>query len=329
MNKNFISRYYKSMILWIIIGVIVTAIVMIIADISEVIKVFNHINLNYLPFILALAPLNYLFRFLKWNYYLKLLKIHLPPKINRSIFFSGLSMTITPGKIGELLKSYLIKEYKGTEVSKTSSIIMAERVTDAIAMIILASLGSLMYEHGTIVLPITLGIIILGIFTLVSDKMFHLFKKTFSRVPIINKYFYLIENFQESSKKLFTLKSLIYAILLGLISWGFEGIVVFLALKELGGSISLLGSIFVVSFASIIGGISFLPGGLIVAEGSIMGILMLLDTSKELAAATTVITRFSTLWLGVIIGMVALFFIKNLLIKYNLSNHIQTIKKNT
>ncbi len=81
---------------------------------------------------------------------------------------------------------------------------------------------------------------------------------------------------------------------------------VFFSLRALGGEISILGSIFVVAFSSVVGAVSTLPGGLGVAEGSIMGILMLLGISKEMSAAATLITRFSTLWLGVIIGMIGL-----------------------
>jgi len=315
MEINLIKKYHKSIITWPVIGILVMAIIMMFSDFKSVIKILSDINLNYLPLILALAPLNYLLRYIKWNYYLKQIDLDLPDKVNRCIFVSGLSMTITPGKVGELLKSYLIKEYNGTDISKTSPIIVAERVTDAIAMIILASIGSLLYSYGQIVLLVTFIFLGIGISALYFKGLFSIITRVLSKIKYIDRNIHLLENFQLSAEKLLDPKSLIFAILIGIVSWGFEGFVVFLSLKALGGSIPLLGSIFVVSFSSIMGAISTLPGGLGVAEGSIMGVLVLLGTSKEMAASTTLITRFSTLWLGVIIGTIGLYSIRGILSK--------------
>ena len=310
MEKSLINKYKKSIIFWTIIGVLVTAVIMMISDFMGVLNLLSKINLRILPLILILAPLNYLLRYVKWNYYLQQIKLDPPSEINRAVFISGLSMTITPGKIGELLKSYLIKEYNGTEISVTSPVVMAERVTDAIAMIILASVGSLAYSYGQYILLFTLIFLGTGIAALYFDKLFAIIRSLLAKIKFLEKYLHLLDNFQESARKLLGLKSLLIAVFIGIISWGFEGIVVYLSLMALGGHISILGSIFVVSFSSIMGAISVLPGGIGVAEGSIMGILILLGTSREMSAAATLITRFSTLWLGVIIGVFGLIYVK-------------------
>ena len=85
---------------------------------------------------------------------------------------------------------------------------------------------------------------------------------------------------------------------------------IYLAVRALGGTLPILVSIFVVSFSSVLGALSFLPGGLGVAEGSIMALLLLAGLGKEMAAATTLVTRFSTLWLGVLIGIIGLYFVQ-------------------
>jgi glycosyltransferase 2 family protein len=83
-------------------------------------------------------------------------------------------------------------------------------------------------------------------------------------------------------------------------------VIIFLAVRALGGEISLFGAFFVIAISSIAGAISFLPGGLGVAEGSIMALLVLSGINTQIAAATTLLTRFSTLWLGVAIGIYGL-----------------------
>ncbi len=303
---DFLSRYKRPLLTGFILGIAVIVLLLGIADFQGVAAVFSRIDLKLLPVILLLAPLNYLFRYVKWNYYLKIAGLEPDPRMNRYIFMSGLSMTITPGKVGELLKCYLLKEHMGAPVSKTSSIVMAERVTDALSMVVLASLGFLAYPYGKVVVPISAGILFTVILVLHSDRLFKGITARLANVNWLDKALSFLRDFQRSAKMLFSTRSLLFAVGIGVVSWGFEGFVVYFAVKALGGEISILGSFFVVAFSSLLGALSFLPGGLGVAEGSIMAILLLTGIGKEMAAATTVITRFSTLWLGVGVGIVGL-----------------------
>ena len=303
---DFLSRYRRPLLTGFILGITVIVLLLVIADFQGVAAVFSRIDLKLLPIILLLAPLNYLFRYVKWNYYLKIAGLEPDPRMNRYIFMSGLSMTITPGKVGELLKCYLLKEHMGAPVSKTSSIVMAERVTDALSMVVLASLGFLAYPYGKVVVPISAGILFAVILVLHSDLLFKGITARLANVSWLDKGISFLGDFQHSAKMLFSTRSLLFAVGIGVVSWGFEGFVVYFAVQALGGEISILGSFFVVAFSSLLGALSFLPGGLGVAEGSIMAILVLTGIGKEMAAATTVITRFSTLWLGVGVGIVGL-----------------------
>ncbi|MCK7516981.1 MAG: flippase-like domain-containing protein [Ignavibacteriales bacterium] len=44
--------------------------------------------------------------------------------------------------MGELLKSYLVKQVNGTSISKTAPIVFAERATDFLSLTILALAGA-------------------------------------------------------------------------------------------------------------------------------------------------------------------------------------------
>ena len=313
--EKVLSNYKKPILTGIIIGISVLAVLLVISDVQAVGKVLLGFKLQYLPLILILAPLNYLFRYIKWNYYLRQVGLKPDPVMNRYIFMSGLSMTITPGKVGELIKSYLLKEHMGAPVSTTSSIVMAERITDGIAMVILASLGSLAYVYGGYVLLIAAAALTLSILVFRIDSLFVFVSNLFSRARFLQGVSKFMLNFQHSAKKLFALKSLFIAVGLGVISWGFEGLIIYLAVLAFGGSISVLASIFVVSISSILGALSALPGGIVVAEGSIMALLLFFGLSPGMAAATTLVTRFSTLWLGVGIGIIGLYLTQTVLLK--------------
>ena len=77
-----------------------------------------------------------------------------------------------------------------------------------------------------------------------------------------------------------------------------------------GSLILLLQATFVHSTASIIGAISFLPGGVGTYEiTSVALIQFLLGISQASASAATILIRVVTLWFSVIVGFVALGFV--------------------
>ena len=140
--------------------VVMTAIALY-SDVPKMLAALVHFRWIYLPLILGFTLFNYFWRFVKWQYYLRRLKIVLDWRKSLIIFLSGLSMAITPGKVGELLKSYLLRQATGAAISRTSPIIVAERLTDGIAMLGLAATGLVLYRFGWQILLI---LFVFGIF---------------------------------------------------------------------------------------------------------------------------------------------------------------------
>ena len=98
--------------------VVMTAIALY-SDVPRMLTALVHFRWVYLPLILGFTLFNYFFRFVKWQYYLRRLRIVVDWRKSMLIFLSGLSMAITPGKVGELLKSYLLRRVTGATISRT------------------------------------------------------------------------------------------------------------------------------------------------------------------------------------------------------------------
>lgn len=315
--RELATKYKKPFGIGIIAGLVVITVLLITGDLRGISGMFLTFDRRYLPLILLLAPLNYFFRYLKWNYYLQRTGLHPETKMNRLIFLSGLAMTITPGKAGELLKCYLLKEHIGAPVSVTSSIVLAERLSDGLSMVVLAAVGLLAFPYGqyallTVFLLLVTAVAVFRYESLFQHLLLLLGKRDRGWGPKIAGF---LREFQQTARRLFTLPALAFAVGIGVLSWGLEGLVIFLVVRALGGALPVLVSIFVVSFSSILGALSFLPGGLGAAEGSIMALLLLAGLGKEMAAATTLVTRFSTLWLGVLVGIAGFYLAQRELFK--------------
>jgi len=266
---------------------------------------------EYLPLILGLTLFNYFWRFIKWEYYLRHLQIGISHTKSLLIFISGLSMAITPGKVGELLKSYLLKREILAPISRTSPIIVAERLTDGIAMLILALAGLALYRFGWEVLLLLLLLGAAGIAFVQNRRIALLFLSFCEQLPGVSRFTHMIRAFYESAYTLLRWRPLLLAILIGLISWSGECAALYFVFIGLGVTPSLallIKATFILAFSSIVGSASGLPGGLGVAEGSVLGLTRLLvSPSAALGGAATLIIRFCTLWFGLALGVIALF----------------------
>lgn len=317
-NKAFnITKIKRGIVIYAILGVAVFAVIGIYADFGSLKESISSFDFSYLPLILILAPMNYVLRYVKWNYYLKQLKIDVPKRINLPVFTAGLSMTVTPAKVGEFFKSYLLRKLCGIDMAKTMPMVLMERVSDAISMIILASIGAIAFAYGYAAIIACVVIIALFVAAVRIKSFAMLIIKWLSRVKFLKRFAHAFENFYSHTYELTRIDRLGVAVGIGCVSWFFEGLVVFFALRAFGVDFSVLGSVFTVSVSSLVGALSMLPGGLIAAEGSILGVLsVLFDVNKVLASATTIVTRISTLWLGVVIGIVGLVVVQRMLKKH-------------
>jgi len=275
------------------------------ADFDKVLKAFSLFNWFLLPLLLLLSFLNYVTRFLKWDFYLHLLKIKIKKIDSFFVFMSGLIMSVTPGKMGELLKAYLVKQISGEPISKTAPIIFAERITDFLSLIFIGLIGGYVYNFGReIIIAVGIFFIFLTI-ALTNKNIGEAIINYFSKISFIKKYTEHANAAYESAYQMLQIKPLLQMSLLSLVAWFFECLGYYLILTNFNVEISLLWASFSYAFATIVGAISMLPGGLGVTEGSLTVLLQQKHYSLDIAFASTFIVRIVTLWFAVFVGVVS------------------------
>jgi uncharacterized membrane protein YbhN (UPF0104 family) len=243
------------------------------------------------PLALALTALNYLLRFWRWQRYLARLEIEVPTGRSFAIFVAGLSGTITPAKLGEVLKCALLKRSFGVPVRRSVPIVLAERVTDASGVVVLAVAAG----AGANRWPL-LALALAGVAAIVLVV----------RSPLLERFSRLGEA-PEAARALLETRLLLGMTVLSAVSWFFECLAAYVCVRGLRLDLSLVDTVVVFSLGSLAGALSFLPGGLGVAEGSMTGLIRVLgDVSRAGAVAATVLIRAATLWFAVALGLVGL-----------------------
>jgi uncharacterized protein (TIRG00374 family) len=294
----------KGLLIGLVLGFLLYAALAFLADLRQVLSYGGSFPFLIIPAVLALATGNYLIRLVRWNYYLRALDIGLSAKLSAIVFFAGLSMSITPGKFGELLKAQYIKNIDGTARSRTGTVVIAERLTDLLGILFLASFGVFQLHYGQVVFFVCVAIILCALVIIASRSLSLGLLKLASRIPLVGKVAHKLEEAYVSVARLLSPAPLIAATVLATIAWGCECIGFYLVLASLPGlQITLPDAVFIYAFATVVGAVTMLPGGLITTEGTMTGLLLLLGIPAAGAVTATLITRLCTLWYAVALGL--------------------------
>lgn len=296
------------MLISLVLGIVVIFGLLIYSDFADVAQALSQFRWQYLPLILGLALLNYGLRFIKWHVYLgKVGVTGLARMDSLYIFGSGLAMAITPGKVGEWLKSYLLNQSHGTPIGRSAPVIIAERVTDMLAMVLLTLGGVIAFGGGWQVMAIALALTV-GVIALARNRGLALkVLSLLSKPRFLSKWVGSVEQFYESAYVLAGTWNVVWATLLSVASWFGECLALYLVMLGLGieGSwMTLLAITFINAVSSLAGALLMLPGGLGATEGGITGLSqVLLGVAKGPAGAATLIFRLCTLWFAVALGI--------------------------
>jgi uncharacterized membrane protein YbhN (UPF0104 family) len=247
-------------------------------------------------------------RALRWQYYLRLSGIRVPFGASVTIFFSGLAMSITPGKVGEILKSLLLKEGFDVPVARSGPIVVAERVMDLAALLMLGAAGFAWAKAPALALALV-AVGALGFFALgKSRRLGLLLINLLTKVPPVAKFREKLLTAHASLFELWGLVPFSSSLLLSIGAWGLQALilVVFGAGMPPAG-IGIADSLVAYSAPLLAGTLALLPGGLVLTEASMAGTLQALSGVSPAAAATlTILVRGATFWLAVALGFLAL-----------------------
>lgn len=269
---------------------------------------------HWLPAILGLVLVNYAGRLVKWLWYLRLVGSSIRPTDGARVFGIGMAMVLTPAKAGELLKSYMVKNAAGTPMRITAPIVLAERLTDGLAMLVLAGLGLFAVDDPSLrrAAVLVLAALLSVVLIVWLRPLAHGLLRLGERVPVVGPRAGQAKDFYESSYTLLRPRNLVVAVAIGVVSWTCEGLAYYLVLLGVDPSLptgwqTAWTAIFIFSISTVLGAVVATPGGLGATEAGLVALSRrMLGLAATPATAAAIIVRFATLWFGVAIGLVSM-----------------------
>ncbi len=300
--------------IWIIIifSVALYLIMGIYADFGKLISSLDGFDWLFIPLMLIIVTISYFIRFFKWNFFLRHVGVHLKIEDNLFVFFSGLAMIITPAKAGEIWKGWLIKEINGENLNKTIPVVIVDRMTDVIGLVILSLTGVIYYESSAYLILIIMAVFIVFVGIIRSERASERLIKLMEGQA--KKYGGDVRHMHQTFQKTIETKYLVGMSFLSMLAWFLECLALFLIINGFQQSLNILLSTFTFSFASLAGAVSMIPGGLGVAEATLSGLLVFFGLNPSAAVGVAIVIRFGTLWYGAVLGfLVHLTFKKRIL----------------
>ena len=311
-----LARFRRGVIGGLALGVLLYVGYALWVGADEVLDALIGFQWAWLPILLLLSLANYAIRFARWEWLLRALEIRIPLGSSIAIFLAGLAMTLTPGKVGEFLKSYLLKRRHGVPMATSAPVVFAERVADLLSLVLLASFGvaSLGAAAGAApVLGVAAGTVLALLVTLRSKRLSAVLLRLVARLPRGERIAERGSEALNASRALLAPWPLLVGVGLGAVAWFCECMGYWLAFRGFGvEGMRAAVAVFAYAFSTVAGVVT--PGGIGPTD---IGLIELArpftpGLRNEVATAASFLVRVCTLWFAVALGALALLRFRNL-----------------
>ena len=301
---------FDNRIILVLVAVIgIYAIFLFISDFSIISEKISNFKINYLPLILFFVSASWTPLFIKWHFLLKNCEIHVPLKKSILVFLSGPAFEITPGQIGALVKSQILKTSSNIPRTKTVPIIVVEKVYDLIGAVLASIIGIVILGMEPHLIVIAILVLVTIFFFVYYRPASEIFFKQITKRKFFSKYVENISDFYEIVHKSTNVKVATICILLALTYWFMVSAAGYYTLIAFDINIlDYLKVLAIYATSTLLGAISFIPAGIGITEGSITGLFTLNGIDVSTALILSVMIRVLTLWYTVGVGFVALKF---------------------
>jgi len=288
-------------------------------------KTWNTIkNANFVYIFIAViaSSIGLFIRVLKWD-------VLLPRRFGIKKLFSvqllGLTISnFTPGKVGEPIKSVLLKMTHRLDVSESLPSVIWERVLDLVVLIFFSlviintiSLETNFSYIGYFGVAAFVVLIVLVVLVMKYRSFGVRMLKITKRLPVLKR---ISEGFIDTFYSVKIKKSgILKGLLLTSLAWIIDGVSFYFAFLSIGIELNPLILVGILSLSVIIGVASFLPGGIGSTEIVMVLLFGAVGVGGSVAVSGILLSRLVTFWWSVFIGVIVLI---NLSRKMNLKNLI-------
>ena len=275
-----------------------------VTDFSEIRQVFDEFSAGIAILVISLSICNYLLRGLRWKWFCHVVGADLGAWAALRHYVAGFAFGVTPARIGEVVRIQFLKSEFGAPYTKGMTIVIADRLTDLLGLALLTLVASAVLAEAN---SLTYALIaVAAVFFAAAlrrpDWIVPVTRITYRLTGKAARFHVGIRRSFRVGSAIYSSGSLFLSLVIGIAAWFAECLGFYLVLTVLGLGIDVPTATLIYAAATLIGALSFLPGGLGGFEA--IAIVGLKQAGVDLPSAVMAVTaiRVLTLWLSVAVG---------------------------
>lgn len=262
------------------------------------------LSLGQITILLLLSLVNYIFRAGRWHVFSH--RLGLRTSIWQSLrhFLGGFAMTVTPGRVGELIRMRWLFRETGWSVERTAPLVLMDRASDLAAMALLLA-GGVALSTGGISMAMPVAVLALGTAVIVTRPAL-LSALVTLLYRAVGRFARPMARIRKATRSIGVFSNgpvMATAMTLAIIGWCAEGYAFHLLLVWMGADIGFAKALAIFLFSTLAGGLTGAPGGVGGAEAAMVALLTLEGIPLEMSIPTTAVIRLTSLWFAIFIGL--------------------------
>lgn len=255
----------------------------------------------------AASLANFGLRARRWQIAQRRVGIDLPYPRTLLYFMAGYALLLTPGRIGEAVRLWLLRRGHGARYERTFALLALDRLSDGLVFVLFILAGLATFPgFGAVAAAVALLLAAALWLFFRPAPLLGLVGWAYGRLGRWPRPFARLRTALRQGRRIAEPGLLAAALGLSLAAWAVLACGLVLLLRGLGIAAGPVDAMFILGAASAAGALIVIPGGLGGTEGAMLVLLAGLGATPEAAIAATVVFRALTLWLSVAIGFPAL-----------------------
>jgi len=302
----FSRRHRRAIILSLLLAALLYLTVVLATGYEQAWQAFSRLGPGGWLLILSCSFSTYLLRFWRWQYYLRRVGWQLPTRLHLAYYLAGFALTTTPGKAGETIRSVLLRPHD-IPYPTTLACFFSERLLDVVVIALLSTLSIFAFsEHRGFVIAafvITLSVIPFVHSPQLSNLLSHL-QTRFDNERATHFLSHIIHLLHDA-RAFLAWRPLYLGLILGIVAWSLQGFAFYYILHMINFDLAMPVAMGIYAISLLAGAISMIPGGIGSTEAAMGLLLTAVGAEPQVAFIAPLISRVSTLWFAVVLGLSA------------------------
>lgn len=321
-GQSRILRGWQFSLVLLLVSVAILGLMMLASadfDFTRIQALFTRLGLALVSILLLLSCVNFTLRALRWHWFTRRLGLAVPFSGSIVNYLAGFSMGVTPGRMGELIRLWLLRRSHGISYHRALPLLIADRVNDLLVIVVLALCAGMMTDNASVAYIIIALLLMLAANVALRHPRYLLaaIDTLYSLTRRWRRLFAAARRTLRTGREMFSAPNAALASIFSIAAWFAECMAFYILLSALDTGVSIASATFIYTFATLVGAISFLPGGLGGFEATAVILLGARGVDIGTAVFATSVIRLTTLWFSVAIGS---FFLSYMLFSKGANN---------